>query len=84
MLLSSAADLSRRFFRGGEALPEEANAILIITQQPACLAQRRTGLPKKEKSFVLACAVDKECRQACTYRTVTHSKGYCFLRRWSL
>ena len=49
-LLSSAAE--------GEALPEEARAILIITRQPACLAQRRTGLPKKRcASFQLGFSV---------------------------
>jgi hypothetical protein len=39
-LLSSAAE--------GEALREEAKVVSIIAQPPACLAQRRTGLPKKE------------------------------------
>jgi hypothetical protein len=31
----------------GEALPEEAAAMQHATNYHACLAQRRTGLPKK-------------------------------------
>src|SRR5512139_2922459 len=46
----------RRFLAAqpkGEALPEEAKAIWNITQHPACLAQRRTVLPKREICIVI-------------------------------